>query len=185
MPRPRFVPTEEQRRAAKSLSAYGIKQKDIARMFGLRSPKTLRRHLHEELDRGAIEATAQVGQTLFKMATSGQHPAATIFWLKTRAGWREVQILETQPVDDPQSPAKRQVSRIVWRAAERPKPPDPPEPVKLASPQPTEPTTVPSDDLASDDAEKQQMEPENPTVITLQAESAKELSEEQADDPLD
>jgi hypothetical protein len=97
MPRPKFVPTEEQRRNVKSLSAYGIKQEDIARMVGLRSPKTLRKHLQEELDRGAIEATAQVGQTLFKMATSGEHPAATIFWLKTRAGWREVQILETRP----------------------------------------------------------------------------------------
>jgi hypothetical protein len=28
------------------------------------------------------------------MAISGQHPAATFFWLKTRAGWRETDRLE-------------------------------------------------------------------------------------------
>jgi len=78
-------------------AAYGIKQEDIATIVDLRSPKTLRKHFPQELARGAIEANAQVGQTLFKMATSGNEPAATIFWLKTRAGWREIQVLETRP----------------------------------------------------------------------------------------
>jgi hypothetical protein len=101
MSRPRFVPTEEQRRTVKSLSAYGIKQDEIAEMVNLRSSKSLRKHFRREIDRGAIEATAQVGQTLYKMATSGKHPAATIFWLKTRAGWREIQIVETRPAAPP------------------------------------------------------------------------------------
>jgi hypothetical protein len=101
MSRPRFVPTEEQRRTVKSLSAYGIKQEEIAQMVGLRSTKSLRKHFRQELDRGAIEATAQVAQTLYKMATSGKHPAASIFWLKTRAGWREIQIVETRPAATP------------------------------------------------------------------------------------
>ena len=96
MSRPRFVPTEEQRRTVKSLSAYGITQEEIATMVDLRSAKSLRKHFRQELDRGAIEATAQVSQTLYKMATSGKHPAATIFWLKTRAGWREIQVVESR-----------------------------------------------------------------------------------------
>ena len=78
-------------------SAYGILQADIARMVDLRSPKTLRKYFPQELAHGAIEDNAQVGQTLFKMATSGDEPAATIFWLKTRAGWRETQVVETRP----------------------------------------------------------------------------------------
>jgi hypothetical protein len=41
---------------------------------------------------------------------------------------------------------------------------------------------VPSDFLAADEAEKQQTEAESPTVITLQAENAKEWEE---DDGLD
>jgi len=54
----------------------------------------------------------------------------------------------------------------------------------LASPQPTEPAPVPSDFLASDEAEKQ-TEAESPPALTLQAENAKEKAEEQADEALD
>jgi hypothetical protein len=67
-------------------------------------------------------------------------------------------------------------------ADDQPKLPDADD--HLASPQPTEPAPVPSDFLASDEAEKQ-MEAESPTTITLQAEPAKEMAEEQADDALD
>jgi hypothetical protein len=73
----------------KTRSAYGVPQEQIARQVGLRSPKTLRKHFRDELDRGETEANTKVAQTLFGMATSGDHPAATFFWLKVRAGWRE------------------------------------------------------------------------------------------------
>ncbi len=86
--RPLFDPTEEQRRLVRTLSAMGTRQKEIAKMIGI-APKTLREHFREELDKGAIEANAQVAKTLFQMATSGTTPAATIFWLKTRARWSE------------------------------------------------------------------------------------------------
>src|SRR5260370_2109697 len=98
MPRPRFVPTKAQREQVRTMSAYGIKQEDIAKVLGFRSPKTLRVHFREELDRGAIEANAQVAQSLFKMATSCRYPATTIFWLKTRARWREDSPVEARPV---------------------------------------------------------------------------------------
>jgi hypothetical protein len=101
MSRPRFVPTEEQRSAVKSMSAFGIKQEDIAAEIGLRSAKTLRKYFGKEIARGAVQANIRVGQTLFKMATSGEEPAATMFWLKTRAGWREVQVVETRPAAIP------------------------------------------------------------------------------------
>jgi hypothetical protein len=73
----------------RSMAAYGIRQEDIARCLGLRSAKTLRRHFREELDRAATEANAQVAQSLYQQATSGKSTAASIFWLKTRAGWHE------------------------------------------------------------------------------------------------
>ena len=88
MPRSRLVPTDEQRRLVKSLSAIGTRQGDIARRLGL-TEKTLRKYFREELDSGELEANSKVAQTLFKMATSGENTAAAIFWLKTRAGWRE------------------------------------------------------------------------------------------------
>ena len=50
MSRPKFVPTEEQRRTAKSLAAFGLNQEAIAHMLELRSPKTLRKHFLKELE---------------------------------------------------------------------------------------------------------------------------------------
>jgi hypothetical protein len=97
MPRPKFIPTEERRRIVRSMAGYGVSQQDIATSVGLRSTKTLRKHFRRELDGGGVDAKAKVLQTLFKMATSGNHPAATIFWVKTRLGWREIQIVENRP----------------------------------------------------------------------------------------
>ena len=70
------------------MSGFGIPQADIATLLEI-DDKTLRKHFRRELDRGSIEATAKVAQTLFQMATSGQNTAAAIFWMKARAGWRE------------------------------------------------------------------------------------------------
>ena len=94
-----YVPTEEQRRTVRAMSGYGIPQTDIATILEI-DAKTLRKHFRRELDRGSIEATTKVAQTLFSMATSGQNTAAAIFWMKARAGWREKQeiVLSAKPV---------------------------------------------------------------------------------------
>ena len=89
MPRPKLQPTEEQSRQVKMLSALGIPQEEIAKRIGIRSPKTLRKHFREQLDNGALEANSNVAKTLYQMATSGEHPSATIFWLKARMGWKD------------------------------------------------------------------------------------------------
>jgi hypothetical protein len=97
MPRPKLNPTEEQRRQVKSLAALGIQHEDIAKFLGIKSPKTLRKHFRPELDRGVIEVNAKVARTLVNMATSGACPAATIFYLKSRAGWREQPAQQSSP----------------------------------------------------------------------------------------
>jgi len=81
-------PTDESRQRVKDLSAFGIRQESIASQLGITKP-TLEKYYREELDHGLDEANAKVANTLYAMATSGQHPAATFFWLKTRAKWRE------------------------------------------------------------------------------------------------
>jgi hypothetical protein len=48
----------------------------------------LRKRLRDELDRGVAEANAMVSGYLFAAAKAG-NIAAIIFWLKTRANWRE------------------------------------------------------------------------------------------------
>jgi hypothetical protein len=75
------------------MSGFGVPQPDIATQIGI-DPKTLRQHFREELDRGSIEATAKVAQSLFNMATTGNNVAAAIFWMKARAGWREKRQIE-------------------------------------------------------------------------------------------
>ena len=83
-----FEPTEDQRRTVKALSGYGVPQDGIAIHIGV-DPKTLRKHFRDELDRGSVEATAKVAQTLFHLATVERNVASVIFWMKARAGWRE------------------------------------------------------------------------------------------------
>lgn len=96
MARPKFVPTDDQRRTVKSLAAYGMSHEGIAHMLALRSPKTLRKHFRKELELGAIEGTAQVAQTRFQMAKCGKYPTATIHYLDKRPRWLEDQTPETR-----------------------------------------------------------------------------------------
>jgi hypothetical protein len=84
-----FAPTEEQRRRVTLWAGLGMKQEQIARLVGLHSTATLRKHFRAELLQGPVKAAMRVRKTLYQMATSGRNQAATMFWLKTRAGWSE------------------------------------------------------------------------------------------------
>ena len=98
MARKSLQPTAEQRHLVKVMSCYGIRQEDITTEVGLHSPKTLRKHFREELDRGRIGADIAVGKSLFKMATSGKLPAATIYFLNRQAARRARPTPVTGPV---------------------------------------------------------------------------------------
>src|SRR4051812_21451116 len=69
------------------MAAYGIPETDISRTVGV-DAKTLRKHYRNELDLGQTKANAQVAGFLFNSAKNG-NVTAQIFWLKTRAKWRE------------------------------------------------------------------------------------------------
>jgi|GEM_PF-1095190 len=73
-----------------TLAGLGLRFEDIALVKGM-CLDTLKKYADEYLQRGRAKAKAQVMQTAYKMATSGKTPAMTMFWLKTRAGWREGQ----------------------------------------------------------------------------------------------
>ena len=92
MTRKAHVSTEETRSRVESLAAAGIRNEDIALYLGITRP-TLDKYYKEELKIGNIKANAAVAQTLYKQAMDGNTTAA-IFWLKTRAGWRETQKVE-------------------------------------------------------------------------------------------
>jgi len=86
MPRPKLNPTDEQRAKVKTYAATGTPQEQIARLIGIKSPKTLRKNFREELDFAAPEANAAVAGFLFKKAKEGNVEAQK-FWLLHRAGW--------------------------------------------------------------------------------------------------
>jgi hypothetical protein len=75
------------REKVRHLAGVGVRQDDIAKIIGC-APKTLRKRCRDDLDRGVAEANATVSGYLFAAAKAGNVPAQ-IFWLKTRAHWRE------------------------------------------------------------------------------------------------
>lgn len=83
-------PSPETRQQVETLAGYGLTHAQIAHVLKV-SQDTVERHYAEELERGQAVAVAKVAQTAFQMATSGAQPAMTMFWLKTRARWKEVQ----------------------------------------------------------------------------------------------
>jgi hypothetical protein len=95
-------PTDELRAQVEQMSSFGIPQENIARSIGISSP-TLRKYYREELDTAEDKANGKVAGFLFTAAsgdaiTQGASYAdclrASMFWLKTRAGWKETDRLE-------------------------------------------------------------------------------------------
>ena len=87
MSRKPFAVTEAMREKVRHFAGLGVLQDDIARIIGC-APKTLRKRFRDELDRGVAEANAMIAGSLFSKAKGGD-TTAQIFWLKSRAGWRE------------------------------------------------------------------------------------------------
>ena len=94
MARPTFVVNEALREKVRHLAGLGVPQDDIAKIVGC-APKTLRKRFRVELDRGVAEANAMISGSLFTADKAG-NITAMIFWLKTRAHWRE-----RPPADSP------------------------------------------------------------------------------------
>lgn len=96
-----FIPTKEQSIAVSVMAACGVPQADIARQLAKPGGKaidlkTLRKAFRRELDEGMRTANSLVARALFKKATGDgpQSVTAAIFWLKTRAGWKETNTTE-------------------------------------------------------------------------------------------
>jgi hypothetical protein len=88
-------PDPAQRRQVEALAGYGVPEADIAGVIEV-DAKTLRKHYRKELDGGHVKANAKVAENLYRKATGEGREAviAAIFWLKTRAGWKETAVQE-------------------------------------------------------------------------------------------
>jgi hypothetical protein len=85
--RPPHLPNGDTRNKVFMLSTVGTRHEDIATVLGI-STDTLTKYYQDELAKGRIEANASVAETLFKQAKEG-NTTAMIFWLKSRAKWKE------------------------------------------------------------------------------------------------
>lgn len=83
-------------RQVAAMAGYGISADDIATVLGV-DVAELKRDYRSELKGAAIKANAKVAESLFRKATAAdgrEGVTAAIFWLKTRAGWKETAVHE-------------------------------------------------------------------------------------------
>jgi DNA-binding XRE family transcriptional regulator len=84
-------PDEKSRKQVTLMAGIGLKQAEIARILDI-STETLTRYYKKELENAVPQLNAQVANNLFRIATSPDHKGAVtaaIFWMKTRAKWKE------------------------------------------------------------------------------------------------
>src|SRR5690242_21074041 len=95
----RFSPTEEERQQVRKMAGHGLTHAMIACLIrdGI-NVKTLLRHFGQELEWGRANATAKLAECLYERALAGC-VVSTLFWLKCRANWREVQRTELTAAD--------------------------------------------------------------------------------------
>ena len=100
-PRPEdHIPTDLLRDKVALAMAMGMNREDIAVLMRI-SIRVLQKHYAPELKEGGVHKTLAVAENLFNIATNPDHKgavSAAIFWMKTRAGWRDVaQVEHTGP----------------------------------------------------------------------------------------
>jgi hypothetical protein len=109
----RFRPTEAQRKQVAFFIGMGLTINEIESLTGF-SDSTLYKHFRKELDSGRAEQNFKVAENLYNIATSptakGNVPAA-MFWLRTRAGWKDKQHVELTGPDG--QPLTKAVSEVV------------------------------------------------------------------------
>jgi hypothetical protein len=85
-----YKPDEKSSKQITLMAGIGLTHDQIAKVMGI-SDETLRRHYKKELATAKTMLNTQVANNLFRIATSSEKGAvaAAIFWMKTRAGWKE------------------------------------------------------------------------------------------------
>jgi IS30 family transposase len=93
MAKPRWNPSSEDLQQIEAMAASGLTQEQIAHNLGI-CRDTIYRHkktnsrLSDAIKKGQAAGIEKVANALFNSAING-NVAAQIFYLKSRAGWRE------------------------------------------------------------------------------------------------
>ena len=113
---PKFEPTQAHRKIVRERAGFGVPQADIAAELGI-SVDTLSRHFAEEYKAGVAKANLRMARSLFAKGIKGD-TTAMIFWLKTRARWRDSG--DPEESDPPPAPVKIIVQVVDARKREVP-----------------------------------------------------------------
>jgi hypothetical protein len=115
MGRPAYQPTDKDKKQVLIMSGIGLTHDQISKIIGI-SDETLRKYYADELETGESRMNAQVAQNLFSIATSKDTGAvaAAMFWMKTRAKWRETTRNELTGADGG-SIKTEATSKVDWR----------------------------------------------------------------------
>jgi hypothetical protein len=90
-------------RRVEAMAGYGLSVDDIARVLDV-CVDELKANYAKQLADGQIKADARVAESLYRKAIGEGRESVTaaIFWLKTRARWKETMVNEvTHDVADP------------------------------------------------------------------------------------
>jgi hypothetical protein len=95
-----------------AMAGYGLSADDIARVLDIAADE-LKADYAKELAGGQIKANARVAENLYRKALGEgrESVVAAIFWLKTRARWKETMVSEiTHDVADPLSALMQRIA---------------------------------------------------------------------------
>ena len=104
---------DETARMVHQLSGIGVTHDMICSIANISKP-TLYKYYDEELKLGKAQSTVTVANNLYRMATGDGKEAltASIFWLKTQAGWKETDVVEINNVSDENDRFEELLSKI-------------------------------------------------------------------------
>lgn len=116
---PGFKPTATQAKQVEKMAAMGLSSREIGQIL------CIEKHLVEffyeyEIKTATARVNMAVGKACLEMALDKQHPDMTKFWLKSRAGWKETNVLEHQGIDKDADEARAAREKLLGGAIPEP-----------------------------------------------------------------
>ena len=112
--RPRYQPTDKDRKQVETLTGLGLTQEEVGAVLGI-NRKTIMRYFKTELAAGGAKVAAAVLTRLYDKAVTGDDTAAQIFYAKTRRRWSEKVELETTTPEDSRERQFDEVTALMVR----------------------------------------------------------------------
>ncbi len=103
-----YEPLPGHRSQVEAMAGYGVSEADIAKVLDI-DPDMLRFHYRRELEASHVRTNAKVAENLYRR----EAVTAAIFWLKTRARWKETSVHELGGASDLPPIGITEIRRII------------------------------------------------------------------------